>query len=58
MSFRFLRGNLARATFPMIAVIVGAMSLVMTLSLGDGARNIIDRDLSAINTCRCRTFKL
>lgn len=48
MSFRFLRGNLARATFPMIAVIVGAMSLVMTLSLGDGARNIIDRDLSAI----------
>ncbi|WP_448821747.1 ABC transporter permease [Cetobacterium sp.] len=48
MSFRFLRGNLARAAFPMIAVIVGAMSLVMTLSLGDGARNIINRDLSAI----------
>ncbi|MGL5593091.1 MAG: hypothetical protein ACRDDH_04055, partial [Cetobacterium sp.] len=31
-----------------MAVIVGAMSLVMTLSLGDGAKNIIDKDLSAI----------
>lgn len=48
MAFRFLKGNLERAAFPLMAVIVGAMSLVMTLSLGDGAKNIIDKDLSAI----------
>lgn len=48
MAFRFLKGNLERAAFPLVAVIVGAMSLVMTLSLGDGAKNIIDKDLSAI----------
>lgn len=48
MAFRFLKGNLERAAFPLMAVIVGAVSLVMTLSLGDGAKNIIDKDLSAI----------
>lgn len=48
MAFKFLRGNLERALFPLMAVIVGTMSLVMTLSLGDGAKNIIDKDLTAI----------
>lgn len=52
MAFRFLRGNIERALFPLVAVIVGAMALVMTLSLGDGAKNIIDRDLSAIGNNR------
>lgn len=52
MAFRFLKGNLERAAFPLMAVIVGAMSLVMTLSLGDGAKNIIDKDLSAIGDNR------
>ena len=48
MAIRFLRGNLCRAAFPLAAVVVGAMALIMTLSLGDGAKKIIDRDLSAI----------
>ena len=52
MAFRFLRGNIERALFPLVAVIVGATALVMTLSLGDGAKNIIDRDLSAIGNNR------
>ena len=52
MAYRFLRGNINRALFPIMAVIIGAMSLVMTLSLGDGAKNIINRDLSAIGNNR------
>lgn len=52
MAYRLLQGNRQRAMFPMIAVIMGVISLIMTLSLGDGAKNIINRDLSAIGSNR------
>lgn len=52
MAYRLLQGNKQRAMFPMIAVIMGVISLIMTLSLGDGAKNIINRDLSAIGSNR------
>lgn len=48
MAYRFLRGNIGRAVFPLAGVVVGAMALIMTLSLGDGAKRVIDKDLSAI----------
>lgn len=52
MAYRFLRGNIQRAMFPMTAVIIGVASLIMTLSLGDGAKNIINKDLSALGNNR------
>ncbi|MGL5314458.1 MAG: ABC transporter permease [Peptostreptococcaceae bacterium] len=52
MAYRFLRGNISRAIFPLAGVIVGSMALVMTLSLGDGAKRVIDKDLSAIGKNR------
>ncbi|MDX8337147.1 ABC transporter permease [Candidatus Cetobacterium colombiensis] len=48
MAAKFLKGNITRAMFPLLAVVIGAMTLIMTLSLGDGAKNIINKDLSAI----------
>ena len=48
MAYRFLTGNITRALFPLISVVVAASALVMTISLGDAAKNIIDSDLSAI----------
>lgn len=50
MAYKLLQGNVQRALFPTMAVIVGVMSLIMTISLGDGAKNIIDKDLSAIGS--------
>ncbi|WP_432205353.1 ABC transporter permease (plasmid) [Cetobacterium somerae] len=52
MAIRFLKGNISRAVFPLLAVVVGAMTLIMTLSLGDGAKNLINKDLSAIGSNR------
>ncbi|MEG1449764.1 MAG: FtsX-like permease family protein [Cetobacterium sp.] len=52
MAYRLLLGNRGRALFPLGGVIVGAMALIMTLSLGEGAKNIIDKDLSAIGSNR------
>ncbi|WP_407536943.1 hypothetical protein QCB49_13470 (plasmid) [Cetobacterium somerae] len=52
MAYRFLTGNITRALFPLISVVVAASALVMTISLGDAAKNIIDRDLSAIGSNR------
>lgn len=52
LAFRFLKGNLGRAAFPLVAVIVGATTLIMTFSLGDGVKRVIDRDLSAIGKNR------
>ncbi|WP_297434356.1 FtsX-like permease family protein [uncultured Cetobacterium sp.] len=48
MGYRFLTGNITRALFPIISVVVATSALVMTISLGDAAKNIIDSDLSAI----------
>lgn len=48
MAYRFLTGNVMRALFPFVSVVVATISLVMTISLGDSAKNIIDSDLSAI----------
>lgn len=48
MAYRFLKGNLGRTLFPLLGVIVGATALIMTLSLGGGAKRVIDRDLLAI----------
>ncbi|MGL5577561.1 MAG: hypothetical protein ACRDB7_00430, partial [Fusobacteriaceae bacterium] len=52
MAYRFLRGDVGRAAFPLIGVVVGAMALSMTLSLGDGAKRVIDKDLAAIGSNR------
>lgn len=52
MAFRFLERNIERVLIPLIAVTVGAMSLILTLSLGDGVKNIIENDLSAIGNNR------
>lgn len=52
MAYRFLTGNIMRAAFPFISVVVAAAALVMTISLGDAAKNIIDSDLSAIGSNR------
>lgn len=52
MAYRFLLGNRGRALFPLAGVIVGAMALVMTLSLGEGAKKMIANDLSAIGKNR------
>lgn len=52
MAYRFLRGNISRAIFPLMGVVVGSMALIMTLSLGDGAKRVIDKDLSAIGPNR------
>lgn len=41
-----------RATFPLISVVMATAALVMTISLGDSAKNIIDSDLSAIGSNR------
>lgn len=48
MALKFLKGDLKGAIFPLMAVMVGTISLTMTLSLGDGAKNIIAKDLSTI----------
>ncbi|MGL5099317.1 MAG: ABC transporter permease, partial [Fusobacteriaceae bacterium] len=52
MAIKFLKGNLGRAIYPLLGVVVGGMALVMTLSLGDGAKNLIEKDLSAIGSNR------
>lgn len=41
-----------RAIFPLVSVVVATAALVMTISLGDAAKNIIDSDLSAIGSNR------
>lgn len=48
MAYRFLTGNVLRAVFPLISVVTAATALVLTISLGDAAKNIIDSDLAAI----------
>ncbi|MGL5427423.1 MAG: ABC transporter permease, partial [Cetobacterium sp.] len=48
MAIKFLKGNLGRAMYPLLGVVVGSFALIMTLSLGDGVKKLISTDLSAI----------
>lgn len=52
MAYKLLSGNRGRVLFPMAGVVVAAMALVMTLSLGEGAKKMIMNDLSAIGKNR------
>ncbi|MGL5058057.1 MAG: ABC transporter permease [Fusobacteriaceae bacterium] len=48
MATKFLKGNLNSALYPLLGIVVGSLALIMTLSLGDGAKILIEKDLSAI----------
>ncbi|MGL6115577.1 MAG: ABC transporter permease [Cetobacterium sp.] len=52
MAWKFLWENKRKALFPLGGVIMGAMALVMTLALGEGAKKVIDGDLSALGRNR------
>lgn len=52
MAWRFLIRNKSRALFPLGGVIIGAMALIMTLSLGSGGKKIIEKDLGVIGENR------
>ena len=52
MAYRLLKGEIIRAIFPLMGVIVGARSLILSLFLGDGAKKIIDREFLVKGTIR------
>ncbi len=48
LAYKMLLGNKKRAIFPLLGVIFGIISLMMTLSLGAGGERAINTSLSAI----------
>ena len=48
LAYKMLLGNKRRAIFPLLGVICGIVSLMMTLSLGEGGEKVINTSLSAI----------
>ena len=52
MAFKLFYGNLQKSLFPLIAVVIGTMFLIIAISLGDGVRKVIMKDLSTISSNR------
>lgn len=52
LAYKMLLGNKKRAFFPLLGVVCGIISLIMTLSLGAGGKEIINNSLSAIGDNR------
>ena len=52
MAYRFLMGSRGKIIFPLSGVIISTMALIMTLSLGEGGKRIIEKDLGAIGKNR------